>query len=204
MVVGYWIFFPVILLFLPCQFLFAAYQEKIILTVESGKCSFRVEADDQSRTLRLRILPADSGCYCSREEMQSVLQKAFAKTVEPKLNGHYSSLFIGRLIDYPWLGRYLASTAYGDKMWDRKKGKPFSMDLNKYVGALLSRKNITDPLEAAIAGSGHRITSASVEKVLVGYFHDAPFRQETASREKVPFDAMVWFRLEAQVEQEDR
>jgi hypothetical protein len=188
--------FYLIVLLLPFCSLTAANQERVILAVESGKCTLRVEADDEFRSMRLRILPEDSGCYCSKEEMKSILQSAFAKDASRNLNGLYKSLFIGRLIDYPWLCEYLASAAYRDRMWDTKKGKPLSMGINRYIGALLSKKEILAPLEEAVAGHGYRIVSASVEKVLVGGFRDIPQYKGPKAAGKVPFDAMVWFSLE--------
>jgi len=174
----------------------APHRERVLVTVESEKCILRIEADDESRTLRLRILPENSGCYCSKDEMLSILQSALTRGNDPKVDDPYKSLFLGRLIDYPWLSEYLASAAYRDPAWDKKRGKPLSKGMNKYVGDLLARKEITDTLGQAIAGSGFRITSASVEKVLVGRFGDVPKYTGRILAGKVPFDAMVWFRLE--------
>jgi hypothetical protein len=55
---------------------------------------------------------------------------------------------------------------------------------------------VTTQLESAIRGSGYRVPSATVEKVLVGGFSDVPQHEGQTSPGKVPFDAMVWFRLE--------
>ncbi len=175
---------------------FAAHQERLILSVESGQCSFRVEADDESHTLRLRIQPEDSACHCSKEEMQSILKKAFEPADPPKLNGTYTSIFIGRLIEYPWLSEYLAANAYRDRMWDRRRGKPVSMDINRYVKNILSRREITASLDEPLAASGYRIAAASVEKVLVGGFRDVPQYKGPKPAGKVPYDAMTWFKLE--------
>ena len=188
--------FLTLLLFLSFPSFAAAHQARLILTVEAGQCTLRVEADDEARSLRLRILPEASDCYFTKNEMQSLLTRAFSKTAAPKLEGIYSSLFIGRLIDFPWLCDYLASAAYGDRMWDKSKGKPVSMNINKYVAALLSRRDVTIQLEEPIQASGYSIVDASVEKVLVGSFRDVPQYSGRMVQGKVPFDAMVWFRLE--------
>jgi len=172
------------------------YQERLIFSTEQGGCSLHVEADDQSHTLRLRILPEPPACYFTREMMRSVLKAAFHKSNPAKLEGVYSSLYLGRLIDYPWLSEYLAVTAYKDQRWEKKKGKPRSMDINKYVSAILSSKEVTNQFEEAFADSGYRAISASVEKVLVGRFRDVPLYQGKMLYGGVPFDAQVWLRLE--------
>jgi hypothetical protein len=188
--------FLLILLLLSLPSIAAAYKERIILSAQEGKCTFRMEADDEERSVRLRILPEDPDCYFSKEAMQSVLSRAFSKADPPKLEGTYLSLFLGRLIDYPWLSAHLASAAAGDHLWNRERGKPVSMDINRYVALLLSSKHVTAQFEEPLLNRGYRIASVSVEKVLVGGFRDIPQYKGKAVSGKFPFDAMVWFRIE--------
>jgi hypothetical protein len=56
--------------------------------------------------------PKYKGWHIDKNPMVSVLNAAFLKNDSPKLEGSYSSLSIGRLIDYPWLSQYLATTAF--------------------------------------------------------------------------------------------
>jgi hypothetical protein len=128
--------------------------------------------------------------------MLSVLGTAFSKSDPPKLEGAYSSLYIGRLIDYPWLSHYLAGTAHKDRRWDAAKGRPVGVDINKYVAGILSSTEVTAKIESALGGSGYRVVSASVEKVLVGGFRFVPLYKGELPPGKVPYDAQVWFRLE--------
>jgi hypothetical protein len=173
----------------------ASYQKQVVFSMEAGKCSLIVEVDDESRTVRLRVRPEGKDCHIEKESMLSALKAAFSKTDPPKLEGVYSSLYIGRLIDYPWLSQYLAVTAYNDSSWDKKRGKPVALGINKYVSNILSRKEITADIEEAFATSGHRVISTTVEKVLVGGFGDVPLWQGKMAPGKLPYDAMVWFRL---------
>jgi len=172
------------------------HQERVITSTDTGKCSLRVEADDQSRILRLRIQPEYPDCHVTKDAMQTVLRAAFLKTEPPKLEGTYTSLYLGRLIDYPWLCEYLALSAYKDPRWDKKRGKPVSMDINNYVSTIILSKEVTTHFEEAFGDSGYRIRSVSVEKVLVGRFRDVPLYRGKMDRGKVPFDGQVWFRLE--------
>lgn len=173
-----------------------AYRERLILAREARSCTLRLEADDEARSLRLRVLPEDSTCHVSKEEVQAFLREAFTKSEPPKLEGTWSSLALGRLVHYPWLASYVASAAYEDRGWDTRRGKPVRMDINAYVAALLSRREVTAQLGSAIQGSGHDVASAVVEKVLVGGFRDVPRYEGRISPGKVPFDAQVWFKLE--------
>jgi hypothetical protein len=174
----------------------ASHQARVISSMEAGNCRLTVEADDQSRTLRLRVHPEHNDCHITRDATRAALNAASSKTDPPRLEGTYSSLSIGRLIDYPWLSQHLALTAHKDKRWNRRSGKPVAMDINKYVSAILSEKEVTDQIEGALAGSGYRVVSASVEKVLVGGFRNVPLYQGEMAPGKVPYDAQVWFRLE--------
>ena len=105
----------------------ASYQKQVVFSMEAGKCSLIVEVDDESRTVRLRVRPEGKDCHIEKESMLSALKAAFSKTDPPKLEGVYSSLYIGRLIDYPWLSQYLAVTAFKDSAWDKKRGKTRSL-----------------------------------------------------------------------------
>jgi hypothetical protein len=172
-------------------------QELTIVSSKVGECLLSVESNEKWNTLRLRAHhPKYSGCQIDKDSMLSVLSAAFSKTESPRLEGSYSSLSIGRLIDYPWLSQYLATTAYRDLGWDSKKGKPVAMDINKYAKQLLFRKELIAQIEAPFTKGGYRIVSVTVEKVLVGGFREVPFYQGEMHPGRVPYDAQVWFRLE--------
>ena len=187
-----------LLLSLCFPFAVAAHQERLILAIESGKCTLRVEADDEERFLRIRILPESSDCFFSRESLQSLIREALSKTEPPRLEGTYFSLSIGRLVDFPWLCEDLALAAHQDPRWDSRRGQPRSMDVNRYVASLLLKKNVTDQFDKPLQSGGYMIASVTVEKVLVGSFADIPHYRGNIIAGKVPFDAIVWFRLKRQ------
>jgi len=174
----------------------ASSQERVIVSLKVGECDLRVESIEKERILRLRAHhPKYKGCRIDKNSMVSVLTAAFLKNDPPKLEGSYSSLSIGRLIDYPWLSQYLATTAYHDQGWDSRKGKPAAMDINKYVSQLLSRKELLAQIETPFAKGGYKVNRVSVEKVLVGGFREVPFYQGKMVPGRVPYDAQVWFRF---------
>lgn len=127
--------------------------------------------------------------------MLSALRAVSSKTDDPGFETTYSSLYIGRLIDYPWLSQYLAETAYQDPAWSTGKGRPVKLDINKYVARVLLDSQVTVDVEKAL-GRGYAVISVSVEKVLVGGFRLVPGYQGRLRSGKIPFDAQVWFRLE--------
>ena len=175
----------------------ASSEERVIVSWDVGECALRVESNEAWHTLRLRAhYPKQRDCRIDQDSVVAVLSVAFSKTESPKLEGSYSSLFLGRLIDYPWLCQYLATTAYRDRAWDSKKGNPRVMGVNKYVAQLLFRKEVVTPIDTALSKGGYRVAGVTVEKVLVGGFHEVPFYQGTMHPGRVPYDAQVWFRLE--------
>jgi hypothetical protein len=175
----------------------ASSQDQVIVSSKAGECNLSLESNEKWHTLRLRAHnPEYKGCHIDKDSMLSVLGAAFLKTEPPKLEGSYSSLSLGRLIDYPWLSQYLAATAYRDRGWDSKKGKPVAMDINKYVSQLLFRKELMAQIETVFEKGGYRIRAVAVEKVLVGGFREIPSYQGEMHSGQVPYDAQVWFRLE--------
>jgi hypothetical protein len=185
-----------IFLFLLASSPAGSYQERLIVSANTEACALRVEADEESRTVRLRVQSDRPGCDVDREAVQRILKTAFSKTDDPRLEGPYSSLFLGRLIDYPWLSRYLADTAYNDRRWNRLKGKAVSGNAYAYVASVLSRPDVTSGIDSAIGESGYRIVSATVEKVLIGSLRNVPLYRGKDLPGKVPIDCMVWFRLQ--------
>jgi hypothetical protein len=174
----------------------ASSQEQVIVSLKVGECDLRVESIEKEHILSLHAHhPKYKGCRIDKNSMVSVLTAAFLKNDSPKLEGSYSSLSIGRLIDYPWLSPYLATTAYHDQDWDSRKGKPAAMDINNYVSQLLSRKELLAHIETPFAKGGYKVHRVSVEKVLVGGFREVPFYQDKIYPGRVPYDAQVWFRL---------
>ncbi len=190
------LFFCAFALILAFPALCTAYQQRLVLSMEEGGCSLSMEADDQARVLRLRVHPSHPACHATKDSVQKILRAVFSPADPPKLEGVYTSLYLGRLIDYPWLCEYLAVTAYNDPRWNRKKGKPVSMDLYKYVTSILSSRDVLSQFEEAFGDSGYTVRAVTIEKVLVGRLSDVPLYQGKALPGKVPFDAMVWLRLE--------
>lgn len=170
----------------------------VVLVGSAGECELKVEAEvnETSKSLRLRAHhPTRHRCLITRDELVSALDRALSSMDPPGAGGAYSSVSIGRMVDFPWLSQYLATTAHADPEWDRKKGTPVAMDMNRYVSRLLRRSELLAQLEEPLARAGYRIVGVTVEKVLTGSFREVPSYQGKMHQGKVPYDAQVWFRL---------
>jgi hypothetical protein len=171
--------------------------EVVIASVPSGECSLSLEAAENWPTLRLRAgHPKHRPCFIDKESMGRVLSQAFAKPNPEFASRAFTSLAIGRLIDYPWVVQFLALRAARDPGWDAAAGKPVKGHINRYVSDVLSSPEIVLEIEAPLREQRYRITGVSVEKVLVGGFENVPQLEGPRRKGKIPFDAQVWFRLE--------
>jgi hypothetical protein len=171
-------------------------RDRVIVTRQVGECTLTVEADEEAGTLRLRALhPRYRGCRIDREAMVEILGTALSGAGERKLEGTYSSLSLGRLIDYPWLSLFLAEAASRDGGWDSGKGEPRAVGINKYVADVLGRKELLAQIEAPFARGGYKVTAVTVEKVLIGRFQDVPFYEAGPVPGLFPYDAQLWLRL---------
>jgi hypothetical protein len=175
----------------------AAGGEAVIASIPSGECTLGLEAAENWPTLRLRAgHPNYKPCFINKASVTQVLSEAFAKPHPELASRAFTSLAIGRLIDYPWLVQFLALRAARDPGWDVAVGKPVKAQINRYVADVLSSPEIVLEMEAPLREQRYRITGVSVEKVLVGSFENVPQLEGPRRKGKIPFDAQVWFRLE--------
>jgi hypothetical protein len=171
--------------------------ESVIASVSAGECTLTVEAAENWPALRLRAgHPDHRPCFIEKAAVIQVLAQAFSEPHPILIARTFTSLAIGRLIDYPWLVKFLARRASQDPQWNAAAGKPRRVSVNRYVADVLFSPEIVSEIEAPLREQGYRITGVSVEKVLIGGFDNVPQREEPGRWGKIPFDAQVWFRLE--------
>jgi hypothetical protein len=104
------------------------------------------------------------------------------------------SLFLGRVVEFPWLSRELAQQARESRGWDPLTGRPLAGDPNRFVAGLLAGSAALRDLV-----SGYAILHVSVEKVLVPTRAEIRSRQagEPVPDQRLPYDALLWVRLES-------
>jgi len=171
--------------------------DRVIAAAAAGECTLRVEAAGNGPSLRLRVWhPQHTPCGVDVSAVLRVLEQAFADLPSAEPGRVFTSLALGRLIDYPWMVRFLAESASRDPDWDAAAGTPRRGDINRYVADVLARPEIIGPFEEPLRRHGYRIGGVSVEKVLAGGFDNVPGWEGPRRSDKVPFDAQVWFRLQ--------
>lgn len=180
-----------------------AYQERVLVSVTEGSCTLRVEVDEPSHVLRLRVLPEAPACAFTATTVHTVLGTALAQATQEQPAEVIPAIFLGRLVDYPWISLALATFAATDPRWDARKGRPVTGHFNGYVREVLARPGMLAPIDRTLAESGYRVRAVEVEKVLVarcGELGSPDGGLHCPGR--VPFDAMVWLVL-AKVEEEN-
>jgi hypothetical protein len=175
--------------------------EAVLASIPAGECTLTVEAAENWPALRLRAgHPNHRPCFIEKAAVVEALTQAFAEPQPILASRDFTSLALGRLIDYPWLVRFLALRAAQDPHWDVTAGKPRRVHLNHYVADVLSAPEVVREIEAPLRERGYRITGVSVEKVLVGGFENVPQWDGSERKGQIPFDAQVWFRMTIQPE----
>jgi len=108
----------------------------------------------------------------------------------------FRSIFLGRLVDHPWLSKYLAQHALADAKWDRKKGRPVAGIgyINHFVRDVLSTPELLGLVQEPFTDNGYTVVGASVEKVLVTKASDIDWL-EINDPALVPYDALIHFTL---------
>ena len=107
--------------------------------------------------------------------------------------GHYSEFY-----------ERLAIASLTAKRWDKRSGRPLakSESINACVVALGQNPELFPEVVRIFEPLGYRVSLSSVEKVFVGKPEETPFAASLRSAgarpaDKVPYDSMVSFKLEA-------
>lgn len=183
---------------LALPFAVPAFADDVVLATRPvGECTLRVEVRPQEpHVLHVRAFdPLHRGCQIDPESLAAVLRNALSGPQALPSDARHRSLFLGRLIDYPWLSAYVARAASADRNWNARLGRPSRGGVNSYVAGLLSRPDATDAFRPTLEGAGYRITGASVEKVLVLPGREIPGLASERLQGRLPFDALTWFHL---------
>ena len=151
-------------------------------------CVVHLEADPASESLAVRSRrPEGAGCPLAAEALGGFLTRAAAAL--PAGGPPYRSLFLGRLVDHPWLGRFLAEQALADAAWSAAQGRPRSGGNNAYAAAVLARSGLVALVDSAFAAAGYRAGPPSIEKVLVSAAGAPGVPSWVPGGGRLPFDA---------------
>ena len=166
-----------------------------------SSCPIRHEIESPS-SMRLRA----DGCALSLAETGAAIDALLAEAWGGKrMPVDRASVSLGRIADYPWLSKALAEAAMKSPVWDPSKGRGRRTNDNASVASLIDTRRVLAPLASTFARWGATARAGSVEKVLVGKVGEtkelAPLAgQKLAEGKKLPFDAILWLRVEKSAE----
>lgn len=161
-------------------------------------CKVGHEIREDGAELRVRA----DGCQLSIAETSDAIEALLTEAWGGKrMPGDRATLELGRIVDYPWLSKALAEAAMKSPVWDPKRGRGRRGGDNAAVASLVDTRRLVAPLAPVFSRFGARVRAGSVEKVLVGKVGEtaelAPLAgQKLAEGKKLPFDAILWLRLE--------
>jgi hypothetical protein len=132
---------------------------------------------------------------------QAPLLQATLQTALPNPHDHPVWAFSMRLATYPEMSYRVASLAAVSKNWDRRRGRAKTTFTNSLITSLANSQETYGELRELFATLGYQITLQSAEKVLVDRVKMLPYGAELAAQginpgTPVPFDAILWFRVE--------
>ncbi len=186
-----------ILLIIFLCFSHAVSQEEDIFTSPVGSCTGTLEKNDKWNTLTIRLFhPKYNRCGLQENDFNTFLNHAFSKLSEKKSKTEYTSISMGRIIEYPWISKALADSAADDPRWSTETGKLKDITVHEFTAELLNRTQIVNTINEHLKLIGHKISGIRVEKVLISTGKPMNFPSWIDQKTRVPFDAMLWFKLE--------
>jgi hypothetical protein len=181
-----------LLLFAPFA---AAGETKFVVDSPAGPIALEIR---DARTMRLRLSrPTD--LETSTRALEQLLAQAFSQSGLPMAS---MSIDVGRIVEHPWLSQLLAAAALRSSRWDAMRGAPRTGNDNLAVMQLIDDDKLLAAWVPIFGRYGVAIRNTSVEKVLVGRVGETtalrPLAQDPrAFGKRLPFDAILWLRLEA-------
>ena len=183
-------FFVLLFLLLTTRFIYADEHA-------DNTCKPVISADKDRNVIFVR--PHENAfriCTLTQSRLQGLIS-GFLKEPENQ-QADFRSIYIGRLVDHPWLSHYLAVHALAHAGWDRDKGQPRSGYINQLVRDILSAPELISQIQEPFAGSGYTVSGASVEKVLVTKANEIDWL-DIHEPVLVPYDALTHFILKKSV-----
>lgn len=157
--------------------------------LDEAGCQASLETAASGATLLVR---ASQDCPLSASQLQDLLDQGLNLAAQRKDAQAYSSIFLGRLLHYPWLVDALLQAAAASPQWDATAGAAKDGQDNRTVVRLLSHSDALQGVRASLRRAGYDLTGVSVEKLLIGGQADFPTHLAPEVQGKLPFDAQLW------------
>ncbi len=169
-------------------------QELFLSQLRFNDCSLRLQADFQWEVLTVKISHPD--CPVSQDQLLQLIKLAASYNDSVFTSHSFASLFIGRMVEYPWLSNFVVRQALDDSVWSRKRGRPRGENINVYVAHLIEKHPFISHLDSILSKIHYKIKGVSVEKVLVGTYKHLLHYSGSKFTGGVPFDAQVYLLLQ--------
>ncbi len=169
-------------------------QSAILSRLALDSCQAQLEADVRWQVLTVKISPL--GCPLTRDQLLSLFRRAISGNDSLLQRHRFNSIFLGRVIDYPWLSDFLIRQALRDSAWSKKQGRPRRQNINTYVARLAGKHPFIEKLNSVLANIHYKITGVSVEKVLVGRYRQLHDYTGPEFKGGAPFDAQIYLLLQ--------
>jgi hypothetical protein len=158
-----------------------AFADDDVIVGDPTACHLKIEYEAKEQMLHLRpAIPAGAGCTITPLMVQAGLYLALDRHGS---NPALRSIFLGRLVNYPWLSDELSARARCNSdtlgFWDSEKGAAIENGNNAYVASVLMdrigrcrgerKAPMLDVFAEVLREKGYALTGASVEKVLMHY-----------------------------------
>ena len=172
-------------------------QEITLSQLSVGNCTIRLQADFKWKVLIIRAhQPNFKPCRMTQATLIQLIKEAASKNDSVFQFHSFTSIFIGRAVEYPWLSAFMALKAKDDSLWSLKRGRPKEKNINHYVEKFLAQHEFLQEINPIFAKVHYRIKGVSVEKVLVGTYKNIPNYAGQKFKGGVPFDAQIYFLLQ--------
>jgi hypothetical protein len=160
-------------------------------------CPVGLATLENQESLRLTV-----GCPLGADELGVAIGSILTTGGRELLPLLPRSLDLGRIVEHPWLAERLGGSAWASPDWDVREGRPREAEINRFTADLLRDRKLLDEVQDAFARHGMRASVTGVEKVLVGTVGEVPELRGLAGRgvdstARLPFDAILWLRVEA-------
>jgi hypothetical protein len=176
--------------------------EEPLFSAERSGCTIVASSTTVGRTLIIRVQPhqgATATCVATEGDTTGLIGLAFATlAIKQMETAGYRSVFLGRLIDYEWLGRHLAEHAAADPDWSAMTGKAKDGErAEAYIQRILALRPIVDPIDGVLKPYGYRARGFSCEKAMISGPDTKPFQPAwVATDKRLPFDALCHLTIE--------
>ena len=148
-----------------------------------GQCPLQLESHNDTLSIRVQ-----SRCVLSRTDFTAFLRVALAALPSDQL---YTSLFLGRVVEYPWVSEQVVQAAQREVIVPHMKAAA----LHSFVQSVLMQPAVSELFSVPLARQGYRVKAASVEKVLVALPGARPVPPWVSPDSRLPFDALWHYTL---------